>query len=225
VRCGKALYQYHHFDPPFEDATEHNPKGITLLCGGCHDEATRGRLSPESIRAANEDPVARRQGWSWDSIDFNTRKPKVRVGPITFENCCGDLVAMYGNSLLKVEEPEEPGGPFQLSARLGSFFHPGVVIERNELVNRNLGWDVVTEGPTTEIKHGPGHIVFRMITNPRDEISFEVCEFEGHLYRLKCRKDVAELENLMGRRIWASGETRVTHSVGIVIDDQGIRYC
>ena len=38
IKCGNALIQYEHFDPPFEHAKEHNPNGITLLCAGCHDK-------------------------------------------------------------------------------------------------------------------------------------------------------------------------------------------
>jgi len=49
VKCGFAYFQYHHFDPPFEVAKSHDPSGITLLCGRCHDLEKGGLLSQSRI--------------------------------------------------------------------------------------------------------------------------------------------------------------------------------
>lgn len=59
IKCGNALIQYEHFDPPFEHAKEHNPNGITLLCAGCHDKKTRGYFSEEQIKKWNQQPFCK----------------------------------------------------------------------------------------------------------------------------------------------------------------------
>ena len=51
VICRRGFYQYEHIDPPFDDATEHNPSHICCLCGSCHDSVTRGHISKEAIKA------------------------------------------------------------------------------------------------------------------------------------------------------------------------------
>lgn len=61
VVCGSAIIQYHHFDPPYEEAVEHKAEGITLLCGGHHDEATRGLLSMTTVQRKNAAPYCMRQ--------------------------------------------------------------------------------------------------------------------------------------------------------------------
>jgi hypothetical protein len=38
----------------FSEAKEHNPKNMALLCGGCHDRATRGILSKEKVKPQHE---------------------------------------------------------------------------------------------------------------------------------------------------------------------------
>ncbi|MEH2485180.1 Abi-alpha family protein [Bradyrhizobium sp. AZCC 2230] len=56
VVCGKAIYDYEHFDPEFADATQHDPAGIVLLCISCHGKKTRGFLSKQTIAAARQSP-------------------------------------------------------------------------------------------------------------------------------------------------------------------------
>ncbi len=57
VICGAALYEYHHFNPAYVDAVEHNPNNIALLCGSHHDKATKGMLSDVTVREASLHPV------------------------------------------------------------------------------------------------------------------------------------------------------------------------
>ena len=44
VVCGLGFYDYEHFDPDFQDATEHNPRGMTLLCSQCNQKRARSQL-------------------------------------------------------------------------------------------------------------------------------------------------------------------------------------
>src|SRR5574337_274292 len=62
VVCGSAVYQYEHLEPLFPDAKNHDPNGIVLLCGGCHDRVTRGMLSKETIKLKANNPKCLEEG-------------------------------------------------------------------------------------------------------------------------------------------------------------------
>src|ERR1017187_3279445 len=67
VICGKLLCTYEHFDPPFVDATAHNPGGMALLCPGHQADRTAGRLSIEAVRLARANPFNRNKDAVWAS--------------------------------------------------------------------------------------------------------------------------------------------------------------
>jgi hypothetical protein len=50
VICGCAIFEYEHVDPPFSEAKQHDPSGITLLCGQCHSYVTRGVWSKDKVQ-------------------------------------------------------------------------------------------------------------------------------------------------------------------------------
>jgi hypothetical protein len=52
VICGLSLYDYDHIDPPFEEAREHLPDDICLLCPTHHVRKSKGLISAADVRRA-----------------------------------------------------------------------------------------------------------------------------------------------------------------------------
>src|SRR3569832_302716 len=75
VICGLILYDYEHFDPPYEEATRHDPNGICLLCPNHHRRAGRPALSKEEVGRAYAEPFALRRGYASDSEFARLRRP------------------------------------------------------------------------------------------------------------------------------------------------------
>lgn len=162
VKCGKAIYQYHHFDPPFEDAREHRSQGITLLCGACHDEVTRGLWSSELVVQCDRNPYCA----SRDPSRFlNLQAPlDLLVGSILLSGT-GDLLTIDGETLLRFDAVDGEG--MALSATiLGDDGTPVVRIDRNELVVCAPAWDVATVGRKTSIRRGPRDVVLEFVVHP-----------------------------------------------------------
>ena len=116
VVCGRAIVQFHHFDPPFADAKEHNAAGITLLCGSCHDKENRGLISEEIIRQCNADPVCRRKGFTFDDFLFSLKVPYAELGEGTCCMRCRYPLLYDHEVILGFAEPEAPGAPIRLNA-------------------------------------------------------------------------------------------------------------
>ena len=117
VVCSSAIYQYEHVDPPFVEARSHDPQGITLLCGGCHDRVTRKLLSKESVKAAMKNPAALKTGFSFGPFDFGGHHPAVLLGSVRAIRT-SVIVQVFGEPVLSVAPPEAPHAPFRLSAQL-----------------------------------------------------------------------------------------------------------
>ena len=177
VRCGKAIYEYHHFDPPFHDAVEHNPAGMVLLCGGCHADADRGWLSTETVQQLRLKPAPKVNGWAETALDLLTSKPVIRFG-IGFDTSFGDLLVIGDTPVLRLERPEAEGGPCRLSVVFGDPANPTFLIDRNHLMVRADHWDVTTIGRVLEIRSGKGEVVLRMESSPPNEILFSRISIE-----------------------------------------------
>ena len=100
VVCGGAIIQYDHFEPEFADAHAHKSEGIILLCGGCHNLKTVGRLSKETLAKHAADPKCRQTGFSFGPFDIGTTPPKVSIGEITAENV-DVLLRIHGEDINK----------------------------------------------------------------------------------------------------------------------------
>jgi hypothetical protein len=191
VICGSALYQYHHDDPPFEDATEHQAEGIVLLCDGCHGLKTRGRLSDDRIRAAAAHPKSLEKGFSFGAFDVGDQPPTVVVCGSTLVEP-RDVLTVGGETLLAVAPPESPGGPFRLSAKmLGIGGELLLQIEENEWKTPTGNWDVELTGRHITIRRGPGEIALRIRTDPPHTLAIESMDM---VYRdVRVRGDEKEL--------------------------------
>ena len=151
VICGNAIIIYEHVDPEFKDATEHNPEAMTLLCGGCHDKVTRGQWSKETVKRASASPKCLEKGFSFGVFDIGIDPPDIVFGGIHAVRS-GTILRIYGRDVLSVSPPEEPHGPFRISA----FFSDGMgeemcVIEDNEWRVRSDASDLNVVGKVIEV--------------------------------------------------------------------------
>jgi hypothetical protein len=155
VACGGIPYEYHHFDPPFANATDHVAKGITLLCPTHHAHVTTGLWSDDKIRTHNDNP-------------FNTLQHPhfhLECRPPVFI-CLGSLL-LYGGSPSIVIEGEsvlsvmvDPMEGVLLSAKLYSEDEKLTVdIDRNHLRVIDPRWDMQLKGPILEIRDAPRKLV------------------------------------------------------------------
>jgi hypothetical protein len=173
VRCGLAIYQYHHFDPPFSEAKTHNPSGIALLCGTCHDLVTKGLLSDNTVRKLNRNPKCFEAGFSYGPFDIGDQHPLVTLGYSTWIHT-QIILQVFEMPLLKVEPPEVAGTPFRLS---GLFYDESgkliLQILQNEWKGPISNWDIEVKGQRIIVRRAPGQIALQIRSDPPNRLIIE----------------------------------------------------
>jgi len=114
VVCGCAIIQYHHFDPPFADASGHTDSGITLLYGQCHDRTGRGILAERDIVSANASPHCITFGHAKDILSTSNSTLPVRFG--SSRVCAATIIKFDDDVIIGLSQPELPNGPLRLNA-------------------------------------------------------------------------------------------------------------
>lgn len=166
VICGLGFYDYEHFDPDFSEATEHNPDGMTLLCSQCNQKRARGRLSAQTVAAANMNPRCLQQGFSSELFDFASNAVEVVFAGVSFYDC-RHLVMVNGQSILSLKPPEEKGQ----SVLLSGIFTDGqgrkaLEVDDNVWKVNSSSWDVECVGPRITIRTGAGAIALQLLMEP-----------------------------------------------------------
>lgn len=179
VVCGSVIVQYHHFDPPFADATQHRADGITLLCGGCHDKVTRRVWSDNKVRAANANPKAK-QSSAHELLDLSAPVYLV-FGTMIFIGT-GPLICIGDECLLELRFTPE-------GTRLNAQFfdednRPTVVVTDNELQFCADAWDIEAVGPTLVVRRGPNNIVFKAQLWPPHGVYVRSFNVDAHGWRV-----------------------------------------
>lgn len=173
VRCGQAIVQYEHIDPPFAAAHTHNPSCIALLCGSCHDQVTRGLISKGEIVEARASPKTFEAGCA-RAVFMMSSPFELMIGSNHFANVRCVVRKGRKEEWFKVEGPERPGGPVRLSAKFyGQTRRPELEIRRNEWLLSTGAWDISTEGPVIEVRHGTGDIALRLRMTPPHRLILE----------------------------------------------------
>jgi len=162
VVCGAALHEYHHFDPPFEEARLHRAEGIVLLCPTCHAHVTRGRWSNDKVVEANRSPFCRSNP-PHERLEF-AAPTLLLVGSILL-NGRGDLLTIGGEPLIRVE-PMEDGGLALSASILDENGEAVVRIEKNELVVCPPAWDVSMVGNKLRILRSRRECVLELLVHP-----------------------------------------------------------
>lgn len=222
VKCGNAIYQYEHFDPEYNEATEHNANGITLLCGGCHDRKTRGLLSKESILESNKNPQALTAGFSWGPFDIGAAHPEIVMGIVSMTETEIPL-RVFGDNLFVITPPLKSGEVFKISATLKN--NEGEIIlkiEENEWQTSLDNWDCTVEGNRITIRSEARVIDLVLRVDPPNKIIIE----RLHMEHLGCTVSCAEGKPLNIKSKDINMETtgaKITRcKVGIDINEQSI---
>lgn len=150
VLCGLWLYNYHHIDPPFFEAKEHDPNRICILCSNHHDEFHRGKsITTQQILDAYNNPKAKEVGFSNKPFLELKRPIKVNLGNFEFNNP-HTILKIFGQTILAIEDLDE-----QHIAITGKFFGKDsnllLDITKNEFKIISGAWDV-TELNTSSFK-------------------------------------------------------------------------
>lgn len=172
VICGCAIVQYHHFSPEFADAREHRLEGITLLCGTCHDRASKGIVGTEQIEDFDSAPMCKRVGFTRDFLFASRDKVHFQIGSATFRR---RAIIAYDNELLVgFAPPVSENGPLRLFAR----FEDDKGAPLLEIVDNvwSVGihhFDVETFGNALVVRRRLGEITLKMLLNAGGEIVLE----------------------------------------------------
>jgi len=173
VVCGSAIYQYEHVEPLFPEAEQHDPNGIVLLCGGCHDRVTRGILSKETIKLKAKIPKCLEQGFSFGPFDLGLTPPEIIFGTLKARNI-ETLIRVYGDEILSIDPPEQEGAPFLINAFLkdtkGNLIF---AVRNNEWRTPADNWDVEVHGARITIRKKLGDILLCLRSEPPHRLIIE----------------------------------------------------
>lgn len=205
VICRCAIYQYEHIDPEYADARAHDPDKICLLCGGCHDRVTRGRISKETVKARYlEVQSAEEINAPFEELDLASNDISVVLGTATFEYAAS-LIRINGKDLLSITPPRD-GAAFPT---LNGIFcdRNGTEIFRvtdNVWEGSPSAWDIEVIGTTVTIK----------AEDHRPALSFEIIPPKTvHVKMLDMYKDnchiVCDDQHLLVGQVHASRSTYV----------------
>jgi len=193
VICGSGLFQYEHFDPPFFDCNEHNPTGITLLCGGCHDKKTRGHLAVNTIKRANSNPRANIRGFSNGEFDIGEECPSVYLGSFMIHNT-ENIIRFHGEDILSISQPESEDGPYLLSGRIRD--SKGKIIfeiEKNEWKSFKGNWDANVVGQTFTIRSKKYKVEMKFTVQPPNLVRVERLNMFHRGYQFNCSDNLFQI--------------------------------
>lgn len=115
VICGCVLVDYEHIDPEFNQAKEHNPDKMTLLCIACHGRVTRKIISKKAVWEAKNDPKSLQDGYVHDLLYVNTEDMEIKIGSSSAKNT-KTILTIHGKPIIWFEPPFEDGEPSKLCA-------------------------------------------------------------------------------------------------------------
>ncbi len=189
VICGSFIYQYHHHNPPFSEARYHDPEGIALLCGGCHERASKGLLSDSRIKKAVDKPKCLEQGFSHFPLDVGENFPVIRLGSSVFVGN-PTIISVSGKRLLAVDRPEEIGGPFRISAEFyDQHGNQTCRLVENEWQGFSSNWDITSKGKTITVHSDNGEIALGLRIIPPNEINIDRLNMVYKGYRICVEKN------------------------------------
>jgi len=161
VICGKLPYTYEHFDPPFENATSHDPTGMALLCANHQLDRSAGRLSVDAVRLARANPFNKGEGAVWNP-HFTEEKMTLNLFGNVIEGPCVGF-AINNQVVFGMKAPETKGGAWLLT---GSFSDSSgtetLRFADNEVIANTGVWDLTFEGKYLTVKSGPRSVVAKV---------------------------------------------------------------
>ena len=221
VVCGSAIIDYEHFDPEFKDAQEHTVDGIILLCPN-HHRAKGSFISRQTIANAIKSPACRKNGFARGPFDVGNDFPEIVLGTFIGRNV-PVLIRALGEDVFSILPPEEPGGPFRLSALLrDSEGQITFKIVENEWQIPDDAWDAVVDNKRITIRRNSGEIALVLRPEPPGKIVIEHLEMAYKEFKISCREGkhltVSTRENKMVAHSMSADGCRI----GIEITQDGL---
>jgi hypothetical protein len=153
VICRNAICQYEHIEPGFADATAHDSEHICLLCGGCHDKVTRGRISKQEVRERYNAVMASSEVRPpFEELHLAKDGLAVKFGKANFIGA-GCLLRVNGQDILSITPPADGDS----APRLNGVFHDSAGKESLRIIDNTWegvpdAWDIQTVGKGLVIK-------------------------------------------------------------------------
>lgn len=223
VVCGSALYQYEHVEPLFSEAKKHDPNGIVLLCGGCHDRVTRGILSKETIKFSAINPKCFEQGFSFGPFDLGLTPPEIFFGTLKGKNV-RTLIRVYGDKILSIDPPEREGAPFLINAFLSD--REGNVIfkiKNNEWGTPADNWDVEVVGQKIIIRKKLGDILLCLRSEPPHRLIIECLDMLHKGVKIRCKESQRIKVTTPSGQYYESSQTEIAGcEIGVDVTDTGM---
>lgn len=222
VHCRFALYQYEHISPEYQEAREHDPDNMCLLCGHCHDNVTRGRLSKKTVRrdylAIQKDDKAKPP---CDEFDLRHGHITVKLGSSIFRYS-KKLIVLDGTTVLAIEPPEE-GSTFPVLS--GCFTDEQgnelLRIEKNEWSGTCDVWDSEIRGNEIIIRTAPDRTALRLRVDPPETIEIVELDMRVGQSHLLLSEDTFAVGRILPNAEYYIGIDRiVAHgaAVGVLVD-------
>lgn len=222
VICGRAIVQYHHFDPPFAEAKSHAAESLTLLCGTCHDKQTRGLLTDDVVRRFNANPICHRRGFTQDDFLFALQVPYAELGDGTCSLRCKFPILYDHHPVLSFSDPEEDGAPVRLNAEFNDDRGGTIInIEDNEWRARADHIDLETSANRLLIRDATSVILelsHSAVAGPR--VSRLQMLYKG--FQVNVTKDRVEVTSPQGKSSLVLEEVTVVGEVGLRLSSTGI---
>jgi hypothetical protein len=164
IICGNFFFEYHHFDPEFNDAKVHDPLKIVPLCSKCHKDLHRGIIGNMFFTDATKKPFGVDQGFVRHNKEIYVGNVKLQMGASFFSN---DKRENY--VLLRIDEKPaiwaeyEDDGTVLLCAHL-VFGNSSFIINRNEIIIPNKAFEVYTHKNEVTVKQYNETVLEMMIS-------------------------------------------------------------
>jgi len=196
VVCRCAIYQYEHIDPEFSDATEHNPDHICLLCGGCHDRVTRGRLSKERVRRdylnVQQSVAVRRP---FEEFDLTSGLFTVSIGASVFTHS-QKLLCINDECILAITAPIDGASfPTLNGVFYDRFGRESFRIADNVWEGQPSCWDLEVIGQRITVKTDGGKVALQIDITPPDKIHIRALD----MYKDNCHLIASDEELCIGQ--------------------------
>ncbi|MEA3494507.1 MAG: hypothetical protein U9R42_00545 [Bacteroidota bacterium] len=203
VICGLGIIQYEHVDPEFNDAKEHDPVRMTLLCPRCHNKVTTGYLDKEIVKEAMKNPKCLSKGFSNEFFHIGKGYPKIEFAGSIISNC--PIPIQIKDEPLFVIEPGENGSPFLLSANFyDTKGNLSLEIKQNEWNAYISNWDIEVIGGAITIREKEGKINLKLSAKYPDIL--EVSDLDMY------KKDVRIKANLKDFSVYHGEVLKCTFS-------------
>ena len=225
VVCRCAIYQYEYIDPEFSDAQTHEPDRICLLCGGCHDRVTRGRLSKETVKAKYlEIQTSSEIRRPFEELDLSAQNICVKLGTARFESA-RHLLRINGVDMLSITPPKDGSSFPSLNGvfcdRAGKEIFQ---ITDNVWEGPTDAWDVRVAGQDVVVKVDGGRTALALTIAPPGEITIKQLDMYFDNCHVMCGEDGLMVGRVHGEKYAYVGLGNFTcqHAeIGVDVDGRG----